>query len=176
MPESLTLLYIQPTANMGRWCLCSPLDIFVHPLSSLSDPTASPLSQPLSSPIVTITWWEGDWALPGGFSLYQQIRWTLNNQWHSRYQWRVFGGGDFEELNAKETAWRLCSVDMHLDTVWEEEDGTNREWHGNIYITICKINSQWEFAVWCRELNLCWDSALWQPRGVGCRGEGREVQ
>ena len=35
--------------------------------------------------------------------------------------------GDFEELNAKETAWRLRSVDTHLDTGWEEEDGTNRE-------------------------------------------------
>ena len=28
------------------------------------------------------------------------------------------------------------------------------EKHGNIYITMCKINSQWEFAVLLRELKL----------------------
>ena len=31
------------------------------------------------------------------------------------------------------------------------------------YITICKIDSQWEFAVWLRKLKL----ALYQPRRVG---------
>ena len=30
------------------------------------------------------------------------------------------------------------------------------------YITICKIDSQWEFAVWLRKLR----RALYQPRGV----------
>ena len=34
------------------------------------------------------------------------------------------------------------------------------------YITICKIDSQWEFAVWLRELK----QRLYQPRGVGWRG------
>ena len=29
----------------------------------------------------------------------------------------------------------------------EGEGGTNGEEHGSIYTTICKINSQWEFAV-----------------------------
>ena len=29
-----------------------------------------------------------------------------------------------------------------------------REWRGNVNITICKIESQWEFAVLHRELNL----------------------
>ena len=36
---------------------------------------------------------------------------------------------------------------------WQEEEG---EMYGesnmDIYITICKIDSQWEFAVWLREL------------------------
>ena len=32
------------------------------------------------------------------------------------------------------------------------------------YITICKIDSQREFAVWLRKLKL---GALYQPRGVG---------
>ena len=35
---------------------------------------------------------------------------------------------------------------------------------------ICKLDSQWDFAVWLRELT----RALWQPRGVGWGG--REVQ
>ena len=35
---------------------------------------------------------------------------------------------------------------------------SNRE----TYITICKIDSQWEFAVWLRKLK----RALYQPRGV----------
>ena len=39
-----------------------------------------------------------------------------------------------------------------------------REWHGNIYIIICKIDSQWKFAVWCREFK---SEGLWQPRGLG---------
>ena len=30
------------------------------------------------------------------------------------------------------------------------------------YITMCKIDSQWEFAVWLRKLK----QALYQPRGV----------
>ena len=31
------------------------------------------------------------------------------------------------------------------------------------YITICKIDSQWEFSVWLRKLK----RGLYQPRGVG---------
>ena len=34
------------------------------------------------------------------------------------------------------------------------------------YISICKIHSQWEFAVWLRKLK----QALYQPRGVGWGG------
>ena len=37
----------------------------------------------------------------------------------------------------------------------------------NTYITICKVDRQWEFAVWCRKLK---PDALWQPRGVGWVG------
>ena len=42
-----------------------------------------------------------------------------------------------------------------------------------MYITICKINSQWEFAVWLRELKqgLCDNLKGWD--GVG---DGKEVQ
>ena len=31
--------------------------------------------------------------------------------------------------------------------------GERREWYGSIYIKIHEIDSQWEFAVWHRELN-----------------------
>ena len=40
------------------------------------------------------------------------------------------------------------------------------------YITICKIDSQWEFAVWLRNSNgLCINFEGW-----GGEGDGREVQ
>ena len=41
-----------------------------------------------------------------------------------------------------------------------------------IYITICKTDSQWESAVWLREQT----GALWQAEGWGREGDGREVQ
>ena len=37
----------------------------------------------------------------------------------------------------------------------------------------CKMDSQWEFAVWCRELK---PGVLWQPRSVGSGGRRKEVQ
>ena len=39
------------------------------------------------------------------------------------------------------------------------------------YITICKIDSQGEFAVWLRKLKL----ALYQPSGVGWKGKWEGV-
>ena len=45
--------------------------------------------------------------------------------------------------------------------------------HMETYIIICKIDSQWEFAVWLRKLK---QGALCQPRGVRWGGDGREVQ
>ena len=51
-----------------------------------------------------------------------------------------------------------------------------REWHGIIYITIYKIDSQWEFAVCLRDLKqgLCinlegYDGGRWEG---GSRGRG----
>ena len=56
-----------------------------------------------------------------------------------------------------------------LDTVGKGVGGMN--WESSIatytYIAMCKIESQWEFAVWCKELKSC---ALRQPRGVECSG------
>ena len=35
------------------------------------------------------------------------------------------------------------------------------------YITVCKIDSQWEFALWLQKLK---QGLCYQPRGVGCAG------
>ena len=56
-----------------------------------------------------------------------------------------------------------------LDTVWEGKGGMI--WESSIWdicITMYKTDSQWEFAVWHRELK---PSALWQPSVVGCGWE-----
>ena len=55
--------------------------------------------------------------------------------------------------------------------------GGEGEMHGKsnleTYITICKINSQWEFAVWLRKLKqgLCINLKGWNGEG-----DGREFQ
>ena len=43
----------------------------------------------------------------------------------------------------------------------------SREWPGNMYITICKLDSQWEIRCMMQEAQT---SALWHPRGVGQGG------
>ena len=42
-----------------------------------------------------------------------------------------------------------------------------REWHGNTYTTLCKIDSQWKFAMWHRELSpvLCDNLEGWEMGG-----------
>ena len=55
-----------------------------------------------------------------------------------------------------------------LDTGREGDGGTNWENSIETYtLPRVKLDSQWEFAVWCRELKSC---AHWQPRGVGRGG------
>ena len=46
------------------------------------------------------------------------------------------------------------------------------------YITICKIDSQQEFAVWLRKLKqgLCINLEGWDGEGDGGEEDGREVQ
>ena len=61
-----------------------------------------------------------------------------------------------------------------MDRLGEEGEG---EMYGKsnmeTYITICKIDSQWEFAVWLRKLKqgLCINQEGWDGEG-----DGREVQ
>ena len=62
------------------------------------------------------------------------------------------------------------------ETYGHGERGGEGEMYGKskmeIYITICKIDSQWEFAVWLRNSNgLCINFEGW-----GGEGDGREVQ
>ena len=54
----------------------------------------------------------------------------------------------------------------------EERMSLGKELHGN-YITLCKIESQWEFAVWLRKLKqgLCINLERWDEEG-----DGRGVQ
>ena len=48
-----------------------------------------------------------------------------------------------------------------------------RENNIEIYITICKIGSQWEFAVWLRDLKPGLSNNL---EGWDAEGDGRDVQ
>ena len=66
------------------------------------------------------------------------------------------------------------STDLSTQLVGEEgEGGMDGESNMETYITICKINSQWEFAVWLRKLKqgLCINLEGWDGEG-----DGREVQ
>ena len=55
----------------------------------------------------------------------------------------------------------------------EEEGEIYGESNMETYITICKINSQWEFAVWLREFKLELSNNLEGWDGEGC---GRNIQ
>ena len=84
--------------------------------------------------------------------------------------------------------WRNRHRDMR--TYGHGEKGREREMYGKsnmeTYITICKIDSQWEFAVWLRKLKqgLCinlegWggerDGRRFQKRGIRCIRQIRSV-
>ena len=71
-------------------------------------------------------------------------------QWRNRHREQTYGHGD-----------RGGEGEMYGESNMET------------YITICKIDSQWEFAVWLRKLKegLCINLEGW----VGA-GDGREVQ
>ena len=51
-----------------------------------------------------------------------------------------------------------------------------REQCGNVHIPICKTHSQWEFAVWCRELKLLYENLKgWCGMGGRFKMEGRYI-
>ena len=60
--------------------------------------------------------------------------------------------------------------DRHLITLYQCE---NQDWDGNHLVQVtCKIDSQWELAVWLRELKQGFCDNL---EGRGGQGDGREV-
>ena len=72
-----------------------------------------------------------------------------------KWYWRSYLQGSKGDADIK---------DRLLDIVEEGEGGMI--WESSIetlYITICKIDSQWVFGVWLRKPKA---DALWQPRGV----------
>ena len=60
-----------------------------------------------------------------------------------------------------------------MDTARRQERVRCKESNMEIYITICKIDGQWEFSVWIRKLKqgLCVNLEGWDGEG-----DGREVQ
>ena len=75
-------------------------------------------------------------------------------QWRRRHREQTYGHGRREGRRG-----------------WKEW----RDYHGNIHITTCKIDVQWEFAVWLRELKprLCNNLEGWEGLEVRGRSRGR---
>ena len=73
-------------------------------------------------------------------------------------------------------SWQQWRNRHREQTYGHGERGGEGEMYGKsnmeTYITICKINSQWEFAVWLRKLKqgLCINLEGWDGKG-----DGREV-
>ena len=71
-------------------------------------------------------------------------------QWRNRYREQTYGHGE-----------RGGEGEMYGESYMET------------YITICKIDSQWEFAIWLRELK---QALCINLEGRNEEGDGREVQ
>ena len=87
-------------------------------------------------------WWTGR---PG-------VLWFMGSQ-RVRHDWV-----NWTELNIPLCIFTTTSLSIHLSVM----SLSNME----TYIIICKIDSQWEFAVWLRKLK----RVLYQTRGVGLGG------
>ena len=97
----------------------------------------------------------------------QAIWYTTSTTWKMKTTWSC------QKIQRKLlTMQQQGRISLRGQTCWHS--GGRREWdelreyHGNIYIPICKTDSQCEFDVWCRELK---SSYLWQP--IRVRGGGR---
>ena len=79
----------------------------------------------------------------------------------------------FASLICRLLQTKLKRVEKLVDAVREGYSGMNWESSVATYtLPYVKLDSQGEFAVWCRELKSC---AHWQPRRVGRGGKGWEV-
>ena len=108
--------------------------------------------------------------------------------------WQKAGGKletvtDFISWAPKSLQTVAAAMKLNMLTPWEEsydkprqhikkaERGGEGEMYGKsnmeTYITLCKIDSQWDFAVWLRKLKqgLCINLEVWDGEG-----DGREVQ
>ena len=88
--------------------------------------------------------------------------------WHiyvnlERWYWWIYLQGSSGEKDIE---------NRPMDTARRQERVRCKESNMEIYITICKTASQWEFAVWLRELKQGFCDNL---EGWGGEGDGREV-
>ena len=65
----------------------------------------------------------------------------------------------------KEQTFELCGEKWGWDDI--------REYHWNMFITICKIDDQFKFDAWSRALKA---GALGEPRGLGWGGRWAELR
>ena len=107
--------------------------------------------QSLSSVQLFVTWWK--------YCLLMHI-WNLE-----RWFWWPYFQGSKGDLDLKNRPRVIAG---------EGEGGMTWESHIETYTNQCKIDSQWEFAVWCRETKA---GNLWLSRGVGWgeRWEGGDI-
>ena len=70
---------------------------------------------------------------------------------------------------------QILRTDMDMAGGEEREGGINGESNMGTYITICKTDSQWEIAIWLRELNPGPGNHLevWDGEGSGRDVQGR---
>ena len=118
------------------------------------------------------------------FFFFYQLDWVMHAQMFGQTLFWVFLWGCFlvrltlESVDwVKNIVFQDAGIENRLvDTVGEGEGGKNWERSIETYIRhvkyvkidiFCKINSQWEFAVWCRAFK---PSALWLSRVVGWGG------
>ena len=85
-----------------------------------------------------------------------------------------------QKAGTDEPIFRAAMEIQTQRTDWWTQGGRKRGWgewrqqHGNIYTTICKIDSQWEFAIWLRELRLGLFDNLQGLHGVGGGKDAQE--
>ena len=69
--------------------------------------------------------------------------------------------------------WRHEHKEHTFGHSWRKKGWSDlREWHWSISITICSIDSQWEFDTWCREPKASAQDGVGREEGWGSRGRG----
>ena len=112
---------------------------------------------------------------PPGSSVHGILQERTLEHW-SRLPCPIHGSSrPMDQIHVSCTAGRFFTAEPPRKTQWKptgKQFGSKyQEPLGNIYTTICKIDSQWEFAVWLRELTprLCDNLEAGDGREVGGR-------